>query len=44
MKHADFIVISWVLSFVPIGVYAWRNARRARRLDPLVDESDKPWT
>lgn len=44
MKHADFIVISWVLSFAPIALYAWRNARRARRLDPFVKKSDKPWT
>ncbi len=44
MKHADFIIASWLLSFGPITFYAWRNARRARRLNPLVDESDKPWT
>jgi hypothetical protein len=44
VKHADFIIVSWVLSFVPIAVYAWRNARQARRLDPFVDEGDKPWT
>jgi hypothetical protein len=44
VKHADFIIISWLLSFGPIALYAWRNARTARRLDPLVDESDKPWT
>ena len=44
MKHADFIIISWVLSFAPIAFYAWRNARRARRLDPLVNAEDKPWT
>jgi hypothetical protein len=44
VKHADFIVISWVLSFVPIALYAWRNARRARRLDPFVEKIDKPWT
>lgn len=43
MKHADFIVISWVLSFAPIALYAWRNARRARRLDSFVEKSDKPW-
>jgi hypothetical protein len=44
VKHADFIIVSWILSFVPIAVYAWRNARQARRLDPFVDEGDKPWT
>ena len=44
MKHADFIIVSWILSFVPIAVYAWRNARQARRLDPFVDEGDKPCT
>ncbi|MEY2968190.1 MAG: hypothetical protein RIQ64_817 [Actinomycetota bacterium] len=44
MKHADFIIVSWILSFVPIALYAWRIARQARRLDPFVDEGDKPWT
>lgn len=44
MEHADFIVISWVLSFLPIGFYAWRTVRRARQIDHVVSQDDKPWT
>lgn len=44
MEHADFIVISWVLSFAPIVFYAWRTMRKARRVDPFVSRDDKPWT
>ena len=44
MAHADFIVISWVLSFGPIGFYAWRTLRQARRIDKVVSKDDKPWT
>ena len=44
MAHADFIIVSWALSFVPIAAYAWRTLRRARQIDPLVSKDDKPWT
>jgi hypothetical protein len=44
MEHVDFIVISWMLSFLPIAIYGWRTARRARQIDHLVSKDDKPWT
>ena len=44
MDHVEFIVLSWVLTLGALAVYARRSARLARKLDPLVDPKDKPWT
>ncbi len=44
VDHVEFILLSWVLTIGAISIYAWRTARQARRLDPLVDPKDKPWT
>lgn len=44
MDHVEFIVLSWVLTLGALAVYARRTARLARKLDPLVDPKDKPWT
>ena len=44
MDHVEFIVLSWVLTIGALAVYARRTARLARKLGPLVDSKDKPWT
>lgn len=44
MKHADFIVACYLVTFISIGFFTARMFRRARQLNEFVDEADKPWT
>jgi len=44
MKHANFIIISYVLTFGTIIGYSLRMFSRARKLDDFVKDADKPWT
>jgi hypothetical protein len=44
MDNAFEILGSYVVTFVVIGVYAWRVLRNGRKLADQVDDEDKYWT
>jgi hypothetical protein len=44
MEHASFIIGSWVLTFVSIGVYAAFVIRRGRELSRNATSEEMPWT
>ena len=44
MEHASFIIGSWVLTFVSIGVYAFYVIRRGRELSRNATPEEMPWT
>lgn len=44
MNNPSFIVASYVLTAVAIGVYAVSMLRAARRHDRHATDEDKPWT
>lgn len=44
MKHASFVIGSWVLTFGSVGMYAWWIIRRGRDLAKSVKKEDLPWT
>jgi heme exporter protein CcmD len=43
MDDAGFIIGSYVLTFVVVGVFAWRSLRNGRRLADQVDDDRKYW-
>lgn len=44
MKHASFILGSWVITFASVGVYAAWIIRRGLDLARNVKREDLPWT
>lgn len=44
MVNAQFVVGSYVVTFVGIGLYSWRMLARARRMARQVPPEDRPWT
>lgn len=44
MEHVSFIVGSYVVTFGSIALYVTWFLRRARSIDRLADDKDKPWT
>jgi hypothetical protein len=44
MEHASFIIGSWVLTFVSVGVYAAFVIRRGRELSRNATSGEMPWT
>lgn len=44
MEHASFIIGSWVLTAVAVGVYAGWIMRRGRELAKQHNEQELPWT
>jgi len=44
MEDASFIIGSWVLTFVAIGVYAALVIRRGRELSRNATSEEMPWT
>jgi heme exporter protein CcmD len=44
MKHASFIIGSYVVTFGVLVGYAAGLLRRARRLGKAVPQKDRPWT
>ena len=44
MEDAGFILGSYALTFVTVGLVAWRFVRRGRRLADQVPDSEKYWT
>ena len=44
MEHASFIIGSWVLTAVAVGVYAAWIMRRGRELAQQHSEQEVPWT
>ena len=44
MDDATFIIASYVLTALALGVYAAWMMRSSRRLDVHATDEDKPWT
>jgi heme exporter protein CcmD len=44
VKHASFVLGSWVITFVSVAVYAGWIIRRGRDLARNVKKEDLPWT
>ncbi|CAN5460856.1 hypothetical protein BH23ACT3_BH23ACT3_14650 [soil metagenome] len=44
MDDAGFIIGSYVLTFVSIGLFAWVTVRRGRRLAEHVPPEEQYWT
>ena len=47
MTAADqlpYVVISYVVTFLGIGIYSWRMLARARKVAATVPPEDRPWT
>lgn len=44
MQDAGFIIGSYVITFVVIGVFAARVLLKSRELADRVDDADKYWT
>ena len=44
MKHADFIVACYLITFAAVGTFTFRMFRKARQVNEFVGEKDKPWT
>ena len=44
MEDAGFIIGSYALTFVAVGVFAWGVLRGGRKLADQVDDEHKYWT
>lgn len=44
MADAGFIIGSYVVTFVAIGLFAWSTVRRGRRLSEQVPPDEQYWT
>jgi CcmD family protein len=42
--QVPYVVISYVVTFLGIGVYTWRMFARARKVAAKVPAKDRPWT
>ena len=43
MEDAGFIIGSYVLTFVTVGLFAWRSVRSGRKLADHVPDEEKYW-
>jgi hypothetical protein len=43
MDDAGFIIGSYLLTFVTVGIFSWRTLRRGRRLAEQVPDEEQYW-
>lgn len=44
MRHASFIIGSWVLTFASVSAYSLWVVRRGRKLARHASREEMPWT